>query len=237
LRALLEDRLLTHRRFRERIRETRFRIGRPRWEREPAFSLDAHLERETLPAPGSRAQLEELVARWMNTPFDRSRSPWRLVRVDGYARGTALVAHLHHAMGDGFALIDVLLSLSEDRPAHGARASRAARWFRGGARWKQAPHIAFGAARALVRLVTLSLARLHRHRRAHERALGRGAPLSRRARRADRRALDPRRDAGQPAARRGARRPRARQLVRARLRGSADRDGRSGRAPRSHPPD
>lgn len=156
LRALLESRLLVHRRFRERICETRFRVGRPRWEPEPAFSLDAHLEHETLPEPGGRAQLEELVARWMNTPFDRSRSPWRLVRVDGYSRGTALIAHLHHAMGDGFALVDVLLSLSEDRPAHGARASRAARWFRGGVRWKEAPAVAMSAARGLTRLVTLS---------------------------------------------------------------------------------
>lgn len=155
LRALLQARLLEHRRFRERIRETRLGFRRPRWEPDPAFTLDAHLHQEKLPEPGGRAELEELVIRWMNSSFDPARSPWRLIRVDGHRRGTALIVQLHHAMGDGFALLDVLLSLAEDRPAHRPNAPRAVRWIRGGARLREAPGILFGALRSCVRLATL----------------------------------------------------------------------------------
>ena len=160
LRALLHERLLVHARFAQRVRDARLGIGRPRWEAEPGFTLDAHLHGDALPAPGGRAELEALVARWMNRPFDWSRSPWRLVRVEGHQRGTALVAQLHHCMGDGFALVDVLLSLGDDRgpaPRPRRRPPLAARWVRGGLeRLGDAPRIARDATADLARLLALS---------------------------------------------------------------------------------
>ena len=113
VRSLLHRRLLSFDRFRQRVVEARFGIGPPRWVDDDRFDLDAHLLRVALPAPGGRAELEELVGNLMSTPLDLSRPLWQIHLVDGYLGGSVLLARLHHCIADGIALIQLLLSLTD----------------------------------------------------------------------------------------------------------------------------
>jgi diacylglycerol O-acyltransferase len=110
-RADLEQRLLVHARFRQRVVETPLGLAPPRWEDEPAFSMDAHVSRRRI-SPANESGLSALMAELVNQPLDFTRSPWRVCIIDGEPAGTILFTQLHHCMGDGFALLDVLLSLT-----------------------------------------------------------------------------------------------------------------------------
>jgi diacylglycerol O-acyltransferase / wax synthase len=112
LRAVLEERLLVHRRFKRRVVDSPGRIAPPHWEDEPGFSLDAHFRRVRL-EEDSEPALARFVSDLMNEPTDFSRSPWTFCVVDGVGTGSALVVRVHHCMGDGFALVDILLSLAD----------------------------------------------------------------------------------------------------------------------------
>ena len=113
VRELVVERLLRIRRFRQRVVEHR---GRFRWEIAPDFDLDDHLVIERLPAPGGRAEAEQLFGELMSRPFDRARPLWQFHIVPGYEGGTAVFCRLHHAIGDGVALLLVLLSLCDLEP-------------------------------------------------------------------------------------------------------------------------
>lgn len=126
LRAVIEERLLPHRRFSLRVVDSKAGIAPPHWEEEPRFSLDDHLRRMTLAEPGDVA-LARLVSGLMNEPTDFSRSPWSITVVDGVGRASALVVQIHHCMGDGFALVDILLSLADRAGGAGAPAAVEAR--------------------------------------------------------------------------------------------------------------
>ena len=112
IRANVENRLLTIPRFRQRV-VTRGRFGRHHWELDPAFDLDAHVELVRLPEPGGDRELQQLVSDLMSVPLDPSRPLWHLHQVDNYKGGTALLWRLHHCIGDGIALMLVLLSLTD----------------------------------------------------------------------------------------------------------------------------
>jgi diacylglycerol O-acyltransferase len=111
-------------RFRQRVFEATSGLG-AMWEDDPDFDLRYHLPRVRLPAPGGRAELEELVSAVMSEPLDHRRPLWRVFVVEGFGAGSALIAHVHHSLGDGFALANVLLSLGDqpvDYPQPGAHA-------------------------------------------------------------------------------------------------------------------
>lgn len=113
LRALVEERLLEHRRFRQRVVEPA--LGRPAWELDPGFELDAHLHRLAVPAPGDQPALEALVSDLSSRPLERSKPLWQLHHVEGLAGGgAALLCRLHHAMGDGVSLVRFLLGLTDE---------------------------------------------------------------------------------------------------------------------------
>ena len=116
LRATIEARLLPHRRFRRRVVETPHGILPPRWQDEAPFSLDAHISRHRLASPAGDDELLSLVEELVNRPMDFGIAPWRLGIIDGYSGGSVLVAQIHHCMGDGFALIDLLVSLTDGAP-------------------------------------------------------------------------------------------------------------------------
>lgn len=113
VRALIEERILVHRRFRARVvDDAPGKLTPPRWEDEPDFLLDAHFRRVRLDGAGDDA-LAALLSHLMNEPTDFSRSPWTLTMIDGVGAGAALFTRLSHCMGDGFALVDRLLSLAD----------------------------------------------------------------------------------------------------------------------------
>jgi diacylglycerol O-acyltransferase / wax synthase len=116
LRAILRERLVERfPRFTQRVVDGGA-LGGVHWEDDEAFDLDLHLHHVALPAPGGRAELQELVADLMATPLDRSRPLWHAYVVDGYEGGGALVTRMHHCIADGIALARVLLSLTDPSP-------------------------------------------------------------------------------------------------------------------------
>jgi WS/DGAT/MGAT family acyltransferase len=115
LRRLIEQRLLTYARFRQRV--VLQGPNAPYWEADPYFDLRNHLRHVALPAPGDQAALQDLVSDFMSTPLDLARPLWQWHVVEGFqGNGCALVCRVHHAIADGIALVQVLLSMTEEDP-------------------------------------------------------------------------------------------------------------------------
>jgi diacylglycerol O-acyltransferase / wax synthase len=116
VKEIISTRMLRHDRFRQRVHETAFGLTLPSWEEDPHFDLSAHLHRVALPAPGDMAALQELVSDLMSTPLDYTRPLWDFHVVEGFGEGSALIGRLHHCIGDGLALVDVLLGMTDEAP-------------------------------------------------------------------------------------------------------------------------
>ncbi len=112
----IKCRMLAYDRFRMRVKEPLVRVGIPRWEMDPHFSLDSHVHRRALPAPGGQAELHELVGDIMSTALDFSKPLWQMYLIENYGPGCAVVSRLHHCVGDGMALMQVLLSTTDCEP-------------------------------------------------------------------------------------------------------------------------
>jgi diacylglycerol O-acyltransferase / wax synthase len=126
LRGLLEKRLLRFERFRQRIVEPLGGVGMPSWEEDPNFSIDHHLVRARLSAPADEAALQAFTSDLASRSFHKGRPPWRFHFVPRYQGGSALIARLHHSIGDGLALVHVLLSLADGAPELAAPARQEA---------------------------------------------------------------------------------------------------------------
>lgn len=116
LRRIVEERLLDrHPVFRERIVPSLNPMWMPRWEEDRGFDLSRHIEVVDLPAPGDHAELERRCSVQRSTPLDRARPLWKAHVFQGY-RGTASAMHvrIHHSLGDGLALMRLLLSLADE---------------------------------------------------------------------------------------------------------------------------
>jgi diacylglycerol O-acyltransferase / wax synthase len=106
------------RRFRQRIVAKRSRFGRPYWEDDPNFDPGAHMHRVALPAPGDRNALQTMVSDLMSMQLDLSKPLWHFHVIEGYDGRSVLLVRLHHAIADGIALVQVLLSMTDiDRDA------------------------------------------------------------------------------------------------------------------------
>ena len=116
LKATLTNRLLSIKRFRQRVKEPSRPLGLPRWEPDPHFDLNAHLHRIALPAPGGEVALQELASDMMSTPLDFTKPLWQMHLVENYSSGSALIVRLHHCMADGLTLVRVLLSITDKEP-------------------------------------------------------------------------------------------------------------------------
>ena len=112
LRTVIEERLLDFVRFRQRVQEAPFGVGIPQWVTDDHFDLDAHLHHVALPSPGDKAALETFVSDLLGTPLDFTKPLWQMHLVE-HAEGSAIVSRIHHAIADGIALIQVLLSLTD----------------------------------------------------------------------------------------------------------------------------
>jgi WS/DGAT/MGAT family acyltransferase len=123
LKEVVEDRFLFYDRFRQRVAGIHASFGHPRWVEDEHFTLRSHLQRVALPDPGGQAELQEMVSDLMSTPLDGSKPLWQMQYVENYRGGSAVVGRIHHCIGDGIALVKVLLSMTDDSPA-GSAASR-----------------------------------------------------------------------------------------------------------------
>jgi diacylglycerol O-acyltransferase len=117
---LIKQRIPYVPRYRQRVRDVPFGIARPVWVDDERFDVTYHVRRSALPKPGSREQLNELVARLMSRPLDRSRPLWEMYLVEGLADGNfAIVSKSHQALVDGLSAVDiaqVMLDPTEETP-------------------------------------------------------------------------------------------------------------------------
>lgn len=92
----------------------------PRWVPDLGFSIERHVVKATLPAPGGKAGLQALVSKLMSEPISFEHSPWRFDVIedageeDGF-RTSAVVARVHHCIGDGLGLMHVIMEASDDK--------------------------------------------------------------------------------------------------------------------------
>ncbi|MGH8455889.1 MAG: wax ester/triacylglycerol synthase domain-containing protein [Stenotrophobium sp.] len=109
-------------RFRQRVLEPAFggiAFGAPAWVDDPDFKLENHLHREVLPQPGSMRQLLDVAQQAAMNPFDRERSPWEAILVEGLEGGrAAFILKLHHSTTDGLGTIQLLNTLNSRRREH-----------------------------------------------------------------------------------------------------------------------
>ncbi|MBK9737967.1 MAG: wax ester/triacylglycerol synthase family O-acyltransferase [Actinobacteria bacterium] len=105
---LIRKRLPFVPRYRMRVRDVPFGLARPVWVDDERFDVTYHVRRSALPKPGSRDQLNELVARLLSRPLDRSRPLWEMYLVEGLADGNfAIVSKSHQALVDGLSAVDI----------------------------------------------------------------------------------------------------------------------------------
>lgn len=88
-------------------------LSQHRWVPDPEFALARHFDVVDLPAPGDDEQLGALVSERMSEPLPEDRPPWRMTLYRGFGTGSALHVRLAHALADGSAQVQVLLSLTD----------------------------------------------------------------------------------------------------------------------------
>ncbi|WP_119728961.1 WS/DGAT/MGAT family O-acyltransferase [Thermomonospora amylolytica] len=108
---------LAARPLRMRLAQVPLGLDRPYWEDDPDFEPARHVFEVGLPAPGSAAQLADVVAMLHERPLDRSRPLWELVLVRGLTGGrTAVYIKVHHAAVDGVLAAETLAALLDLSP-------------------------------------------------------------------------------------------------------------------------
>ena len=116
LKDIIRRRLLKFDRFTQRVVQPGNPLRPPYWETDPHFDLSSHVRRIALPPPGNQEALQELVSDFMSTQLDFNRPLWQFHLIDNYGDGCAMMVRLHHCIADGIALIQVMLSMTEDGP-------------------------------------------------------------------------------------------------------------------------
>ena len=92
-------------------------FANPVWVDDDRLDLDYHVQRVTLPSPGSRAQFEDYVGRLHSELLDRNRPLWRIAVIDGLQSGqVAYYFQVHHAVVDGQAGVLLARALFDVTP-------------------------------------------------------------------------------------------------------------------------
>ena len=111
LRERVRERLLPYRRFVQVVRQD---LTGAAWVDDPHFRLDHHVVARPLkPGRGQspRQALQARVGELALQPLDPDRPLWHFELIEAHEGGSALIARIHHCIGDGIALISVMMSL------------------------------------------------------------------------------------------------------------------------------
>ena len=113
LRERIADKLLKYDRFRQKAVPDAMGAA---WVDDPAFDIAQHVVPHKLARRQGRSERESLQAlcgELAATPLDPSRPLWQFHFIESYEGGSAIVARIHHCIGDGIALISVMLSITD----------------------------------------------------------------------------------------------------------------------------
>jgi diacylglycerol O-acyltransferase len=128
--TMLSNRIALHPRLRQVVAEHLNPLAGPRWRPALNFDLDAHIYRTALTRPGGMRELAGYIGDLAGQPLDFDKPLWECHVVDGHASGGALITRFHHSLGDGQAMVRMLLSLTDgsasgwDRPVKRDRAPK-----------------------------------------------------------------------------------------------------------------
>jgi WS/DGAT/MGAT family acyltransferase len=107
--AHIESRLHLVPRYRQKLAEPGFQLGRPMWIDDPCFALDYHVRHTALPRPGGLDKLKQLAARVFSQQLDRTKPLWEMWFAEGLDDGRwAVISKAHHALIDGMSGVDLL---------------------------------------------------------------------------------------------------------------------------------
>lgn len=103
-----------------RLQRAPLGLSEPRWVRDEAFDLEAHVRALSRPAEAvSYDRFEQLRDAILSEPLDLSRAPWEICLVPRLQDGrVALVGKVHHSLVDGVAALQVV-QLIVDEPEQG----------------------------------------------------------------------------------------------------------------------
>ncbi|MGJ9413435.1 wax ester/triacylglycerol synthase family O-acyltransferase [Aeromicrobium sp. CF4.19] len=112
---VISERLDIVPRYRQIPRKVPGALSTPIWVDAEDFDISMHVRRSTLPRPGTREALHELVGRLVARRLDLSRPLWELYLVEGLEDGRlALLFKAHQALVDGSETIDLAQVLLEE---------------------------------------------------------------------------------------------------------------------------
>jgi diacylglycerol O-acyltransferase / wax synthase len=128
LRERVADKLLKYDRFRQRV--VHDAVG-ALWVDDEDFELDRHLFTTTLTrqeGQTERQALQHLCGLLAGIPLDSRYPRWQFQLIEDFEGGSALIMRVHHCIGDGVALVSVMLSLTDggaDPPPRRAKPAQA----------------------------------------------------------------------------------------------------------------
>ncbi|ALG86946.1 wax ester/triacylglycerol synthase family O-acyltransferase [Gordonia phthalatica] len=113
--SLVENRLQTAPRYRQTVTEVTLGLARPVWVDDRDFDINFHVRLSALPQPGTVEQLQELIARVMSRPLDRTRPLWEMYLIEGLSGGrSAILTKTHRCMLSGHAHLELSEVLCDD---------------------------------------------------------------------------------------------------------------------------
>jgi diacylglycerol O-acyltransferase len=113
LRGRIQDKLLQYSRFHQKA--VTDAMG-AHWVEDTDFDIAHHVPAITLhPEPGEteRHALQHRCGELAMQPLDPSRPLWQFHLVENYEGGSAVIARIHHCIGDGIALTSVMMSIMD----------------------------------------------------------------------------------------------------------------------------
>ena len=109
----VEDKLLKYERFRQKVVQDAMGAS---WVADDDFDIRRHVLHHRVrrrPGQSERQALQAEVGELANTPLDPAHPLWQFHLIDDYEGGSALIARVHHCIGDGIALISVMLAITD----------------------------------------------------------------------------------------------------------------------------
>ncbi len=117
IREMLSSRIHLLPPYRRRLLTVPFHLDDPVFIEDPDFDITNHVHRVTVPPPGGREELAEVIGDVAGRALDRSKPLWETIVVEGTADGTvALVCKVHHACIDGVTGADLMSQLFDLEP-------------------------------------------------------------------------------------------------------------------------
>ncbi|MGF1466232.1 MAG: wax ester/triacylglycerol synthase family O-acyltransferase [Sandaracinaceae bacterium] len=132
-------------RFRCRIRDGKA----PVWEECEDFDCDEHYDERTLELPADRGVLRRAISDLVSTPLPFDRPLWRFHLLKNPVDGRAvLLSRIHHTMGDGFAMMYVMNTLTDPGPERTRQPPPPPRTSHQPSAWARLEHLTRAAAAA-----------------------------------------------------------------------------------------